>query len=155
MKHGVRWAGLLVVVGLAAGPAGAAELRMTGFVDNVFPHFRSNVSQADGDETRNEDQTTMGRTRGRMYFNAIASDNLRGVFGFELDGVWGANGDSPEFYDRNTDQMNIKTKWVYVDFSMPQVPIGNRTRFGAMPLSVTPLHGAVVLHGDSAGGTRC
>ena len=152
MKHGVRWAGLLVVVGLAAGPAGAAELRMTGFVDNVFPHFRSNVSQADGDETRNEDQTTMGRTRGRMYFNAIASDNLRGVFGFELDGVWGANGDCPEFYDRNTDQMNIKTKWVYVDFSMPQVPIGNRTRFGAMPLSVTPLHGAVVLHGDSAGG---
>ena len=155
MKHGVRWAGLLVVVGLAAGPAGAAELRMTGFIDNVFPHFRSNVSQADGDLTRNEDQTTMGRTRGRMYFNAIASDNLRGVFGFEIDGVWGQNPDGVEAFDRNTDTINIKTKWLYVDFSMPQVPIGNRTRFGAMPLSVTPLHGAIVVHGDSAGGTRC
>ena len=48
--------------------------------------------------------------------------------------------------------MNIKTKWLYVDFSMPQVPIGNRTRLGAMPLSVTPLHGAMVIYGDSAGG---
>ena len=55
-------------------------------------------------------------------------------------------------FDRNTDQISIKTKWLYVDFSIPQVPIGNRTRLGAMPLSVTPLHGAIVIHGDSAGG---
>ena len=152
MKHAVRWVVLLVVVGLAASPAGAAELRLTGFIDNVFPHFRSNISQGDGDLTRNEDQSTFGRTRGRMYFNAIASDNLRGVFGFEIDGVWGQNPDGVEAFDRNTDTINIKTKWLYVDFSMPQVPIGNRTRLGAMPLYVTPLHGQIVVHGDSAGG---
>ena len=45
MKNAVRWVVLLVVVGLAAVPAWAAELRMTGFIDNVFPHFQSNVSQ--------------------------------------------------------------------------------------------------------------
>ena len=99
MKHAVRWVVLLMVVGLAAAPAGAAELRLTGFIDNVFPNFRSNTSQADGDFTRNEDQTTFGRTRGRMYFNAIASDNLRGVFGFEIDGFWGQN---PEGSRRST-----------------------------------------------------
>ncbi len=153
MKHAVRWGVLLVVVGLAAAPAWAAELRLTGYIDNVFPNFRSNISQDDLDFTRNQDQSTFGRTRGRMYFNIIGSDNLRGVFGFEIDGIWGFNPDeSPEVFDRNTDQMNIKTKWLYVDFSMPQVPIGNRTRLGAMPLSVTPLHGAMVIYGDSGGG---
>src|SRR5262245_65208860 len=113
MKSAVRWVGLLSVVALVITPAWAAELRMTGYIDNVFPHFRSNVSQADGDFTRNEDQTTMGRTRGRLYFNIIGSDNLRGVAGFEIDGVWGACPEGVECFDRNTDQMNIKTKWLY------------------------------------------
>ena len=106
------------------------------------------------DLTRNEDQTTFGRTRGRMYFNVLASDDLRAVFGFELDCVWGASTDGAAgSCDRNTDVAgNIETKWLYVDFRIPQVPIGNRTRLGAMPLHVTPLHGALVMHGDSAGG---
>ena len=86
--------GLAVVLGLAAIPAWAAELRMTGFVDTAFPHFQSNVSPprdgGDSDVTLGNDQHTIGRTRGRMYFNVIASDDLRGVFGFELDAVWGA-----------------------------------------------------------------
>jgi hypothetical protein len=145
---------LLVVVGLAAAPAWAAELRLTGFVDSVFPHFRSNMSQSDFDVTDNSDQTTMGRTRGRMYFNVIANDNLRGVFGFELDAVWGRNPDGAAFsFDRNTDMGgNLETKWLYVDFRVPQVPIGNRTRLGGLPLYVTPLHGQTILHGDVGGG---
>src|SRR5512145_1091664 len=153
MKNAVRW-GVLLVVGLAAAPVWAAELRLTGFLDNIFPHFRSNMSQADGDVTRNEDQTTMGRTRGRMYFNVLASDNLRGVFGFELDCIWGRTDEGEEAScGRNTDlNGNIETKWLYVDFRIPQVPIGNRSRLGAMPLYATPLHGQLVLHGDAAGG---
>ena len=91
MKHAVRWVVLLLVVGLAAAPAWAAELRLTGYIDNVFPHFRSNVSTDDLDFTRNQDQTTLGRSRARLYFNIIGSENLRGVVGFEIDGIWGFN----------------------------------------------------------------
>ena len=160
MKNALRCVVLLVVVGLTAAPAWAAELRMTGFVDSVFPHFRSNISggspgtDGDFDVTRNHDQSTFGRTRGRMYFNAIASDDLRGVFGFELDAIWGRNPDGEqESFDRNTDMHgNIETKWLYVDFRIPQLPIGNRVRLGGIPLYATPLHGQTVLHGDMGGG---
>jgi len=89
-----------------------------------------------------------------MYFNVIASDDLRAVFGFELDCVWGASPDGTVgSCDRNTDVAgNIETKWLYADFRVPQIPIGNRMRLGAFPLQATPLHGATALYGDSAGG---
>jgi hypothetical protein len=157
MKNAVRCVVLLLLVGLAAIPAWAAELRLTGFVDSIFPHFQSNISPprdgGDSDVTRGNDQHTIGRTRGRMYFNMIASDDLRGVFGFELDAIWGACPDGDMCFDRNTDQAGlIETKWLYVDFRIPQLPFGNRMRLGGMPLYATPLHGQTVLHGDMGGG---
>ena len=39
MKHVVRCMTLLIAIGLTAAPVLAAELRVTGFFDNVFPHF--------------------------------------------------------------------------------------------------------------------
>jgi hypothetical protein len=143
-----------MVGGLVSAPAWAAELRLTGFLENTLPTFHSNISQGDKDVTNLQDQSTFGRTRGRMYFNVIANDDLRGVFGFELDAVWGRNPDGAAFsFDRNTDMAgNIETKWMYVDFRIPQLPIGNRMRLGGFPLYVTPLHGQTVLHGDVGGG---
>jgi hypothetical protein len=47
---------------------------------------------------------------------------------------------------------NIETKWLYVDYRIPQLPIGNRMRLGGFPLYATPLHGQTVLHGDVGGG---
>jgi len=172
MKNAVRGAMLLVMIGLAAAPAFAAELRTTGFIDNVFPHWERNISStnADNDVTRNHDQATWGRTRGRMFFNFIASDDLRGVFGFELDAVYGAprldsagsgcyaNPDDGIYenaacgFGKNTDINNFELKHLYVDFRIPQIPIGNRTQLGGFPLAATPLHGATILHGDFGGG---
>jgi hypothetical protein len=59
-------------------PAFAAELRVTGFIDNVFPLGIQHLG-VDQDTTRN-DQDFFGRTRFRGFFNFIASDDLRGVF---------------------------------------------------------------------------
>jgi hypothetical protein len=161
MKSALRYVMLLVIVGLVGAPAWAAELRTTGYIENSFPHFRSNVSQADGDVTRNSDQTTLARTRGRLYFNLIANDDLRGVIGFELDAIWGECPNNQEdsdrigsaCFDRNTDMAgNIETKWLYMDFRIPQLPIANRWRLGGFPISATPLHGQTVLYGDVGGG---
>src|SRR5262245_62580037 len=91
MKNVVWCMLVLVLVGLIAVPVFAAELRTTGFIDNSFPHWERNISNpgSDNDATLNHDTATYGRTRGRMFFNFIASDDLRGVFGIELDAIWG------------------------------------------------------------------
>src|ERR671923_781242 len=92
MKNWIRFVILLVVIGLAAAPALAAELRVTGFFDNVFPHFEKNISgnNSDLDTTRGGDKATFGRERSRLFFNFIASDDLRGVFALEIDNSYGA-----------------------------------------------------------------
>jgi hypothetical protein len=80
----------LMLVGPMMAPVLPAELRVTGFIDNVFPRFERNNSSGDNDMTRNDDEATFGRTRGRFFFNFIASDDLRGVFGIEIDNTYGA-----------------------------------------------------------------
>jgi hypothetical protein len=146
-------------------------LRTSGFIDNVFPHWERNISNpsSDNDVTRDHDSATYGRTRGRLFFNFIANDNLRGVFGIELDAVWGlprrdlagsgcqewdegAFGSAECGFRKNTDINNFQLKHLYVDFSIPQLPFGNRTQLGGFPLNATPLHNQIVLYGDYGGG---
>jgi hypothetical protein len=170
MKNVLRCMLLLMLVGLVAAPTFAAELRTTGFIDNVFPHWERNISEpgTDEDTTRNHDSATYGRTRGRMFFNFIASDDLRGVFGIELDANFGlprndtaagagCEGEGAYAFEncgfhQNTDINNFQLKHLYVDFRIPQLPIGNRTQLGGLPLAATPLHGQLIMHGDFGGG---
>jgi len=156
------------MVALATAPTFAAELRVTGFIDNVFPRWDNNWSGVDQDPTRKED-TFFGRTRMRNFFNFIASDNLRGVFGIEIDQFYGAPSASARGegacipgegafvnescgFDNGIDNNVIEVKQVYVDFRVPQLPIGNRWRLGGLPFSVTPLHSQVLYTMDAGGG---
>jgi len=167
MKNAVRCMVLLVVVGLAAAPAFAAELRVTGFFDNVFPRWDSNMSNFDLDPTRNQDQVTWGRARTRMFFNFIASDDLRGVFALEIDQAYGAPARSYGGgcvtgtgayanescgFDNGIDNNVLELKQLYVDFRIPQLPVGNRWRIGGLPFSVTPLHDLILYSMDAGGG---
>jgi hypothetical protein len=168
MKKVIRSVIFLVAVGLAAAPAFAAEMRVTGFFDNTFPRWDSNHSSVDNDTTRNHDQLFAGRTRNRTFFNFIASDDLRGVFGIEIDMSYGApatdrvNGSCIEesatfpFYQcgfRNGIDVNaLEIKHLYVDFRVPQLPIGNRWRLGGLPFNVTPLHSPTLYTMDAGGG---
>jgi hypothetical protein len=172
MKHVVRCMILLVVVGLTAGPAFAAELRVTGFFDNTFPHWESNLSNprpaGDDDTTRASDQATWGRTRFRGFFNFIATDDLRGVFALEIDQAYGAptsditgsgcvEGEGTFQFEQcgfrnGIDTNSLELKNLYIDFRVPQIPIGNRWRLGGFPASVTPLHSLQLYTMDAGGG---
>lgn len=169
MKKMVGCLLLLLIVGLTIAPAFAAELRVTGFIDNVFPRWESNSSGDDNDPSVSTDQATFGRTRMRNFFNFIANDNLRGVFAIEIDQIYGAPSDtgrgggacvegSGAFvneqcgFDNGIDNNAIEIKQVYVDFRVPQLPIGNRWRLGGLPFNVTPLHSLLLYSMDAGGG---
>jgi hypothetical protein len=168
MKKGIRSVILLVMVGLAAAPASAAELRVTGFFDNSFPHWDKNLSSVDNDTTRGGDEIFAGRSRSRFFFNFIASDDLRGVFALEIDQTYGAPQNdrlgsgcvetegtfaAEQCGFRNgIDTNSLELKHLYVDFRVPQIPIGNRWRLGGLPINVTPLHSLLLYSMDVGGG---
>jgi hypothetical protein len=168
MKYVVRGMVILLLAGLAAMPVYAAELRVTGFIDNVFPRWDSNNSNADLDATRNDDQIFFGRTRMRTFFNFIASDDLRGVFALEVDQTYGTpsanrlgsgcvTGTGTYAFEQcgfrnGIDTNSLELKQLYVDFRIPQIPIGNRWRLGGLPFNVTPLRSLYLYNMDAGGG---
>ena len=85
----MAWA-LLVLISSIPISALAAELRVEGFFENVFPHVDQNTSDQDLDMTRNDDQIFFGRERVRLFFDFIASDDLRGALALEIDATYGA-----------------------------------------------------------------
>jgi hypothetical protein len=158
----------MLLGGVLVLPSSAAELRATGFIDNIFPRFESNNSSGDLDMTRNDDQATFGRTRSRIFFNFIASDDLRGVFALEIDQAYGAparnrlgsgcvTGTGAFAFEQcgfrnGIDNNTLELKQLYVDFRVPQLPVGNRWRVGGFPAEITPLHPNLLYTMDAGGG---
>ena len=63
MKRFIGVVALLALIGSIPMSALAAELRTTGFFENIFPHVDHNTSDEDLDMTRNDDQIFFGRER--------------------------------------------------------------------------------------------
>jgi hypothetical protein len=157
------------LLGLIARPALAAELRVRGFFENVLPHFDSNTSDQDFDMTRNTDQIFYGRERTRLFFDVVASDDLRSVFALEVDATYGAPqfnrvgsrcipGNSPYTFEQcgfrnGIDNNSLEVKNLYLDFRIPQLPIGNRIQLGGLPANLTPLHPYLLYTIDAGGGS--
>ena len=160
---------LLALIGSFSVPALAVELRTRGFFENVFPHLDQNTSDQDLDMTSNDDQIFFGRERVRLFFDFIASDDLRGVFALEIDAIYGA----PRFnrvgsrcvlttglygsescgFRNGIDTNILEVKNLYVDFHIPQLPLGNRWQIGGIPADVTPLHPYLLYTMDAGGGS--
>jgi hypothetical protein len=51
------------------------------------------------------------------------------------------------------DVNNFELKNLYVDFSIPQLPIANRIQLGGIPADVTPLHPNLLYTIDAGGGS--
>jgi hypothetical protein len=169
MKRFIGALALLVLIGNILHSALAAELRTQGFFENVFPHVDQNTSDQDLDMTRNHDHVFFGRERVRLFFDLIASDDLRGVFALEIDSTYGAPrfnrvgsrcvpGIGSDGFDqcgfRNGIDTNIlEIKNVFVDFRVPQLHLGNRWQIGGITANVTPLHPFLLYTMDAGGGS--
>jgi hypothetical protein len=160
---------LLALIDSIPMPALAAELHTRGFFENILPHVDQNTSDQDLDMTRNDDQVFYGRERARLFFDFIASDDLRGVLGLEIDAIYGA----PRFnrvgsrcvpgadiygfeqcgFRNGIDTNTLEIKNLYVDFRIPQLPIGNRWQIGGIPANLTPLHSYLLYTIDAGGGS--
>ena len=169
MQRFISGVTLLALIGSIPIPGLAAELRTRGFFENVFPHLDQNTSDQDLDMTRNDDQIFFGRQRVRLFFDFIASDDLRGELALEIDGIYGA----PRFnrvgsrcppptglygfeacgFRNGLDILGLELKNLYVDFRIPQLPLGNRWQIGGIPANVTPLHPYLLYTMDAGGGS--
>jgi hypothetical protein len=111
----------LIAVFALVMPASAAEMKING-IWNAKAWARDNY---DGDDDT-DDSTQYVTQRMRMYFNAIASENLKLVYKNEIDMEWG---DGAAGVGRNTggglggDQINLETKNVYLEFMVPDTPV--------------------------------
>ena len=111
----------LIAVFALVMPTYAAEVKISGLW-NAKAWARDNM---DGDDDT-DDSTQYVTQRMRMYFNVIASENLKLVYKNEIDFEWG---DSAFVNSRNSgggiggDSVNLETKNVYLEFMVPDTPV--------------------------------
>ena len=102
-------------------PASATEVKMSG-IYNAKAYARDNFDGYDD----NDDSNQFVTQRFRMYFNMIASENLKLVYKNEIDFQWG---DSAFKNNRNDggglggDTVNMETKNIYLEFMVPDTPV--------------------------------
>jgi hypothetical protein len=169
MKRFIGVVAFLLLIGVMSMPSLAADLHVRGFFENVFPHFDHNTSDQDFDMTRNDDQIFFGRARTRLFFDLIASDDLRGLLALEMDSIYGAPrfnrvgsrcvpGTDPYAFEQcgfrnGIDTNTLEVKNLYADFRIPQLPIGNRWQIGGIAANITPLHPYLLYTIDAGGGS--
>ncbi len=112
---------LIAVMALVA-PTYAAEMKVNG-IWNAKAYARDNF---DGDDD-NDDSTQFVTQRFRMYFNFIASENLKLVYKNEIDFEWGDSAFGAASRNsgggRGGDAVNLETKNVYLQFMVPDTPV--------------------------------
>jgi len=161
---------LMALLGFVAPPdvfaqaaAPQPKFTITGLIDMVTS-YAENVNNYDGIWNRKDTQW-YGRTRGR--FDIIGEvGSAKGVFGFEIDSTWGQTGSADtalgggtqafgttSAFDLNTDAVgNIETKWLYIEFPVPLIPVPMIARLGAQPFATAASYKlATYANGDFAG----
>jgi hypothetical protein len=111
----------LIAVFALVMPTSAAEIKING-IWNAKAYARDNYDGYDN----TDDSSQYVTQRMRMYFNVIASENLKLVYKNEIDMEWG---DSSYAVTRNSgggvggDTVNLETKNVYLEFMVPDTPV--------------------------------
>jgi hypothetical protein len=125
-------------------PASAAELKFGGYYDTKLYHA-NNQRDADDDA---DDQLDGIKTRMRLYFTAIGSENLRAVVRTEFDDVWGNARLGKQGADGGSrDNSGFEIKQGYIDFNLPDTPLN--VKVGIIPAKVGK--SGIVYNDDTSG----
>ena len=110
--------------------ASATELKVRGNLD-VYGMWSANLNDHDSDYKDGDNYTTTQRMR--VYFDYIASENLKAVLGFEIDTIWG-DGDADWGTDLNTgDELEIKHAYMSFNFPDSTVNVQAGLQYVALP----------------------
>ncbi|MEJ5243842.1 MAG: outer membrane homotrimeric porin [Desulfomicrobiaceae bacterium] len=119
----------------AAWSASAAELKTRGSID-VYGQWSQNLYDFNSDISDADNHSINQRVR--MYFDYVASQNLKGVVGFEIDTDWGFDAGF------GTDQSNrgsststtgaVEIKHAYIDFTYPDSVVNIKAGMQAVAL---------------------
>jgi len=112
----------LIAVFALVMPTYAAEMKVNG-IFNAKGYARDNY---DGNDDA-DDSVQYVTQRMRMYFNFIASENLKLVYKNEIDMEWGDTsgfgGTRNDGGGAGGDTVNLETKNVYLEFMVPDTPV--------------------------------
>ena len=156
MKHAVRWdrapdgGGTRGRPGVGRGAAPDGVHRQTCSRTSAVT-LRKRIG---GFYAQSGSELPLGARAGACTSTSLASDNLRGVFGFEIDGIWGAIRMGIAGCSTGTPTRSGTSR----PSGCTSISACRRCRsaiaraWAPCRCQVTPLHGAIVLYGDSAGG---
>jgi hypothetical protein len=133
----------LIAVFALVMPTYAAELKFGGYYDTKYYHT-SNIRDGNDDA---DDQMDGVKTRMRLYFTAIGSENLKAVVKTEFDSVWGNARLGRQGADGGSrDDSGFEIKNGYIDFNVPDTPLN--VKAGIIPAKM----GKGVVYNDDTNG---
>ncbi len=133
----------MVAVFALVMPTYAAELKFGGYYDTKLYHT-NNLRDGDDDA---DDQNDGVKTRMRLYFTAIGSENLKAVVKTEFDSVWGNARLGRQGADGGSrDNSGFEIKNGYIDFNVPDTPLN--VKAGIIPAKM----GKGVVFNDDTNG---
>jgi hypothetical protein len=125
-----------------ASSASATELKVKGNLD-VYGLWSANLRDFDSDTGDADNYYTTQRMR--VYFDFVASENLKAVLGLELNTDWG-QGMGGDWGTDGTDYMRVKH--AYMDFMFPDTTIN--VKAGLQSISLPSVFGNPVFDDDAA-----
>lgn len=148
MKRFVMMALVAVLALSFAAPAFAVEVNMSGKWENAF-QWSDNTNFYDYEDDNTSEDDFFAYQRVRFYWEAVASENLRGVFGLQSTMDYGRNNGSANDSQLGADTVGITREDTYIDFNWPNTAL--RIRMGFWYLEPPTNFGAPVWNDDVAG----
>lgn len=144
-------AALLASMLFGAAWTASAELKTRGSID-VYGQWSQNLYDFDS-ETSDADNHSINQ-RVRMYFDYVASQNLKGVVGFEVDTDWGMDaGFGTDQSIRGSKGKNsasggsVEIKHAYLDFTYPDSVV--KIKAGLQAVALPGVFGSPIFDDDA------